>query len=103
MSKSSSRDSECQFKNGKSKKTYTCEICGQEFLRSYQLNRHNFIGIHERKISNGSRVNEQADYNATQESEWYNIVNVFHEMETYFKCPFWYNSSTNEEKNNNFP
>lgn len=83
-----------QLNDRKRKKTYTCEICGQVFLRSYQLNRHNFIGLHERKKINGLPLSQPTGNNITDESQWYNIKNVFHEMETYYKCPFCNEAST---------
>lgn len=94
LSNSVSKYSVGQIRNGKRKKTYTCDICGQKFLRSYQLNRHNFIGLHERKISNGPHASQQITYNVTEESQWYNIKNVLHEMQTFYKCPFCDKAST---------
>lgn len=94
MSKSDTKANVYQLNNGKRKKSYTCEICGQIFMRSYQLNRHNFIGLHKRKPLNGSQVSQPNGNNITNESQWYNIKNVFHDMETYYKCPFCNEAST---------
>lgn len=94
VSKSDSTTSGYQLNDGKRKKTYSCEICGQIFQRSYQLNRHNFIGLHKRKPQNGPRVSQQNGNNITNESQWYDIQNVFHDMETYYKCPFCNEAST---------
>lgn len=39
-------------------------------------------------------MNQQNGTNITNESQWYNIKNVFHDMETYYKCPFCNEAST---------
>lgn len=39
-------------------------------------------------------MKQQTGNRTTDESQWYNIKNVFHEMETYYKCPFCNEAST---------
>ena len=56
------KEYDSQFKknlslNTSKNKIYKCEICEEEFQRSYQLKRHNFVGVHKNfETKNTNRV-----------------------------------------------